>query len=428
VTLPVAHPMRVELSDEVHARPPLPLRAPSRVSCLALLSPPAARPDEWSGLLALAARFGITMPATPGSQCSADFGPFRLKWERHTEFSRYVFVVDGASEAPFAAPAITSVPDDWIASLPGQLIFAAHCEIVQEPSETPRYDQLSAQYFGGNQLLGATIGGGVSLALTDFRIAADGYSRILVIDRGMTPHQGGRVVQSLLEIDAYRVLALLAFPVARDLSPVLYRNERELAEVANVLVRAEVDSEPGLLDRLTALQAQIERHEADNHYRFGAATAYYEIVQRRIAQLREDRLPPLQTFQEFTERRLAPAMNTCAAVSARLESLSQRVTRATQLLSTRIEITRERQNQQLLASMNRRAELQLRLQGTVEGLSVAAVTYYVVGLVSLVAKGLPLGRVGMDASVVTAVSIPIVALLVAFGVRRIRQVVARVER
>lgn len=194
-----------------------------------------------------------------------------------------------------------------------------------------------------------------------------------------------------------------------------------------MLVQADVDSEPVLLDRLTRLQAEIERHEADNHYRFGAAVAYYEIVQRRIAQLREERLPPLQTFLEFTERRLAPAMNTCAAVSARLESLSQRVMRATQLLSTRIEITRERQNQQLLAQMNRRAEMQLRLQGTVEGLSVAAVTYYVVGLVNYVAKGLP-QSLGVDPGVLTAIAIPVVALLVYLGVRRVRHMVARASR
>ncbi len=420
--------MRVELSDEVHARPPLPLSPPSRVTCLALMSPPASRAAEWQGLLELAARHGVTLPATPGSHCSAEFGSFRLKWERHTEFSRYVFVVDGASDLPFAAPAVASVPAEWIATLPGQVIYAAHCEIVHAAPAAPDYDALSAAHFAGNPLVGAVIGGGVALALTDFRIAADGYSRILVVDRGMNAQQAGRAVQSLLEIDAYRVLALLAFPVARDLSPALYRNERELAEVANVLVQADVDSEPVMLDRLTRLQAQIERHEADNHYRFGAAVAYYEIVQRRIAQLREERLPPLQTYQEFTERRLAPAMNTCAAVSARLESLSQRVTRATQLLSTRIEITRERQNQQLLASMNRRAEMQLRLQGTVEGLSVAAVTYYVVGLVNYGVKGLPVERFGLDAGVLTALSIPVVALLVAFGVRRIRHRVTRGAR
>jgi uncharacterized membrane-anchored protein len=116
-------------------------------------------------------------------------------------------------------------------------------------------------------------------------------------------------------------------------------------------------------------------------------------------------------------------MNTCAAVSARLESLSQRVTRATQLLSTRIEIPRQSHSQRLLASMDRRAAMQLRLQGTVEGLSVAAVTYYVVGLVNYGAMGLPLERPGADPGVVTALAIPLVALLVALGVRRIRHIV-----
>lgn len=420
--------MRVELSEEVHARPPVPLAPPSRVTCLALLSPPGARADEWSGLLALAARHGVTLPATPGSHCSADFGPFRLKWERHTEFSRYVFVVEGAGPEPFAAPAIAAVPPDWVAALPGELIFAAHCEIVPEPAGAPDYDALSQRHFGGHPLLGSAIGGGVALALTDFKIRDDGFSRILVIDRGMNAQQGGRAVQSLLEIDAYRVLALLAFPVARELSPALYRSERELSEIANVLVQAGGDSEPVLLERLTRLQAEIERREADNHYRFGAADAYYEIVQRRIAQLREERLPPLQTFQEFTERRLAPAMNTCAAVGARLESLSQRVTRATQLLSTRIEVTRERQNQELLAQMNRRAEMQLLLQGTVEGLSVAAVTYYVVGLVNYFVKGLPFHPFGLDPGLVTALAIPLVAGLVYLGVRRIKHVVTRTAR
>lgn len=302
--------MRVELSEEVHARPPVPLAPPARVTCLALLSPPSARADEWRALLALASRYGVELPPSPGGHCSADLGPFRLKWERHTEFSRYVFVVDGAGSEPFAEPAIAALPSDWVASLPGELIFAAHCEIVRGPPGEPDYDELSRRCFAGQPLLGSSIGGGVALALTDFKIREDGFSRILVVDRGMNAQQGGRAVQSLLEIDAYRVLALLAFPVARELSPALYRSERELAEIANVLVQAGADTEPVLLERLTRLQAEIERREADHHYRFGAADAYYEIVQRRIAQLREDRLPPLQTFQEFTERRLAPAMNT----------------------------------------------------------------------------------------------------------------------
>jgi uncharacterized membrane-anchored protein len=218
-------------------------------------------------------------------------------------------------------------------------------------------------------------------------------------------------------------MALMALPVARELAPFLTRCERELAEITAVLTRASVADEGALLERLTRLEAAIESRESENDYRFGAATAYYELVQRRIAELREVRIQGLQTFQEFTERRLAPAMNTCRSVAARQESLSQRVARATQLLSTRVDLTRERQNQALLESMNRRAMLQLRLQGTVEGLSVAAITYYVVGLLGYAAKALGTLRLGVSADVITAVSIPIVALVVALGVRRIRRLV-----
>jgi uncharacterized membrane-anchored protein len=181
------------------------------------------------------------------------------------------------------------------------------------------------------------------------------------------------------------------------------------------------NEESALLDRLTQLEAEIESREADNHYRFGAASAYYELVEQRIEELREQRLHGLQTFREFTQRRLGPAMQTCRSTAARQDSLSQRVARATQLLSTRVDIARERQNQALLASMDRRARLQLRLQQTVEGLSVAAVTYYVVALVGYVANGLRAFGVHLDHDLVMAVSIPVVALIAAVGVWRIRR-------
>jgi uncharacterized membrane-anchored protein len=216
-------------------------------------------------------------------------------------------------------------------------------------------------------------------------------------------------------------MALLALPVAQGLTPWLNEAERELARITTSLVDSTEADEPALLDRLTDLEAQIESREAEHHYRFTAADAYDGLVQRRIEELREVRIQGLQTFQEFTERRLAPAMNTCRSVAQRLESLSQRVARATQLLSTRVDVSRERQNQQVLVSMNRRAEAQLRLQQTVEGLSVAAITYYIVGLVAYAAKGLAAAGLPLDVELATAASIPLVALGVALGVRRVRQ-------
>ena len=404
----------------------MPLRAPARVSMLALLSPASERDRERDALRALAARFDVELVADDSTgHIAFDCGTFRVKWERHTEFSRYVFLVEGPGE-PFAKAALNAVPDEWVAQLPGMVLHAAHAEVLPAaPGQTPLVDAVSSAYFGGRALVGSVIAGGAAVALTDFRIDAAGFSRVLLLDRAMTPPQTGRAVQALFEVDTYRLLALLAFPVARELSPRLARDERELSEIASVLVNvAEVD-EPVLLDRLTSLQAKIERQEADNHYRFGAADAYYELVRRRIAQLREERLGSLQTLEEFMERRLAPAMNTCAAVAARLESLSQRVSRATQLLSTRIEMTRERQNQRLLESMDQRAAAQLRLQGTVEGLSVAAVTYYVIGIVGYLAKGLEARGLPLDPAVITALSIPPVAYFVWRGARRARKVVKR---
>jgi uncharacterized membrane-anchored protein len=424
VILPASHPLRAELHDEVHARPPLTLQPPARLSCLAMSSAASDVELEWRLLKELAAAHGVAMPEQQLGHFVIETTCWSLKWERHTEYSRYVIALDGAARQPFAEPATSVLPAEWLARLPGLVLYAGHADIIAgAANDTAALIAAARGTFVDRPLVGSVIAGGLATALTDFRIGDDGYSRLLLVDHGMTAAQAGRAVQALFEVDTYRLLALLAFPVARSLSPQLARDERELSAIAAQLVSSDKALEPVLLDRLTRLQAEIERHEADHHYRFGAAEAYHEIVQRRLEQLREERLDSLQTLQEFMERRLAPAMNTCVAVMARLESLSQRITRATQLLSTRIEITREGQNQQLLESMNQRAAAQLRLQGTVEGLSVAAVTYYVVGLISYLAAGVQSSALGWRADIITAVSIPLVALVVAFGIRRIRRAV-----
>jgi uncharacterized membrane-anchored protein len=423
--VPTDHPQRVELNDEVHARPPEALVAPARLSCLALLTDAADRERERRHLAGLVERFGGAPPERGASHFSVDLGPFRLKWERHTEFSRYVFIVAASADEPFARTALDAVPADWVQAMPGQVMVAAHGALVTCGTEPPAIDRIAARDFAGNVLVGAGVADDAAVAFTDFRIQADGFSRVLVLDGGLAPRQAGRIFQRLFEIDTYRVMALLALPVARDLSPFLAECERELAEITAALVTASPVDEGVLLERLTRLEASIESRESTHNYRFSAAAAYYELVQRRIQELRESRLQGLQTFQEFTERRLAPAMNTCRSVALRLESLSQRVARTTQLLSTRVDLTRERQNQALLESMNRRAELQLHLQSTVEGLSVAAITYYVVGLVFYAAKATERLNAAIDPNVVTAVSIPFVLIFVALGVRRVRRLVAR---
>ena len=277
-----------------------------------------------------------------------------------------------------------------------------------------------ADHFDGNVVVGAEIGDGAGVAFTDFRIHADGCSRFVVVDRSLSPRQAGRMLQRLFEIEAYRMLALLALPIARVEGARIANVERALAALTEKIARDD-GADEALLSDLTRLAADVERALVATQFRFGASRAYHDLVRARIAELRERRMPGMQTIDEFMSRRLSPAMATCESVAHRLREMSERVAQASGLLSTRVEIAREKQNQALLGSMDRRAKLQLRLQQTVEGLSIAAITYYVVGLVGYAAKALKASGVRVDPDVAIGVAIPVVAALVALALRRVRR-------
>ena len=119
-------------------------------------------------------------------------------------------------------------------------------------------------------------------------------------------------------------------------------------------------------------------------------------------------------------RRFDPAMRTVEATERRMRDMSDRAIRAGELLSTRVDVERQSQNQSLLESMDKRADLQLRLQKTVEGLSVVAISYYAVNLV-VYALGPGMEEMGVSSILLFGLSTPIVVLAVWWLVRRIRQ-------
>ncbi len=422
------HPMRADLVAELHARPPQLLVAPLRISYLAMVSPPSERDVEWRHFCALLTMHGVTPPERMLSHAAYDLGPFRIKFERHSEFVRYLVIAPLAEQEPFTDVALSLLPHDWLTAIGGEVIAATHVEIRPDPGAPAVVDRLAAAAFGSAAVIGADIGAHAGRALTHFLLDAQGFGRLLVFDRTLTPRQSGRMVQRLLEMDTYRMMALLALPVARELAPFLSDCEQELARVTAMLQTATSRDEHSLLDRLTRLEASIENRTANNEFRFGASTAYSELVARRIAELREQRIQGLPTFQEFNDRRLAPAMATCQTMMRRQESLSARVARANQLLATRVDITREEQNQALLASMDRRASVQLRLQQTVEGLSIAAFTYYVVGLIGYLAKAVKAAGHHVEPELVMGLSVPLVIVVAAIGIHRIRLIVERAAR
>jgi uncharacterized membrane-anchored protein len=417
--LPPDHPERIALANEVHARPYEALHTPQRATYVAAVVDKEEREHELLHLAALCKHFGVTPPPATASHFSAMLGPVRVKWERHAEFSGYTFIVPGDGAQLFDKSASESLPDGWLPGIPGKTVVAAHAELVAHTGHTPDIE-LVDEHFDGKTIVGSEIGDGAGFAFTDFQIRSDGYVRFLVVDRSLVPRQAGRMLQRLFEIESYRVMALLALPLARAHAPRILAVERALASLAEQIAESHGGDEP-LLGKLTTLAADVESALVASQYRFSASRAYYDLVRSRIAELQERPLPGIQTIGEFMTRRLAPAMATCFSVSQRLRDLSERVAQASGLLSTRVEIAREKQNQALLASMDRRASMQLRLQQTVEGLSVVAITYYVVGLVGYLTKGLKASGLDIDPEVSIALAIPAVLILVAVALRRTRR-------
>ncbi|MGO4835360.1 DUF3422 family protein, partial [Rhizobiaceae sp. 2RAB30] len=262
---------------------------------------------------------------------------------------------------------------------------------------------------------------GAAAIITDFRQDGDGLTRILVLDRGMTPARTGALSQRLIDIETYRTLAMLGLPMALSLSSRVRRIEDRLAQITREMKVSEARDSQTLLADLTELAAELEADAAASLYRFGASRAYDGIVRERLDALDETVVPGYDTWAGFLQRRVAPAMRTCRSVEERQANLSRELTRATTLLRTWVDVEVEKQNRDLLASMNNRARVQLRLQQTVEGLSVAAVSYYVVGLVGYIAKGASSVNHAFAPEVVTAAAVPPIVLLVWWGVRRIRR-------
>lgn len=408
------HPLRRDLAGEVHARPYELLSAPVRATQLAMVH--ASPAEERAHLARLLVPHGAEPPGDGVGYVTRDLGGYRLRWERHSEFSTYTFLRFDAAEDGFASTALDLIPADWLESMPGEAVTAVH---VLVSKALP--DDLGP-LFDGNSLVGSKVLWGAGEAWTDFRLHADGFARVILRDGGLTRGQTGRLVQRLLEIETYRMMALMAFPLARQTAPEVKRIDRELAGIVAQLADPEVrQNDRELLEHLTRLAAEAERLDAAASFRLSAARAYYAIVCRRIEELREDRIPGLQTFAEFIDRRLSPAMKTCDSVSERQQLLAARVSRAGSLLRTRVDIALEEKNRDLLNSMNRRAELQLRLQETVEGLSVVAISYYLMGLIGYLAKGLKSVGLPVDYDMAGLIGLPVVAGAVWLGVRRLRK-------
>jgi uncharacterized membrane-anchored protein len=447
----------IELHDELHARPALPARSPCVVSYWAHWGMDAARAEHALGVVCGAA--GCAVPA-PGArhhvlQCPG----FALKFERHGEFVSWQVnralppLPDTPDDAQLRAALLATsasavLPPDFIAQLAGdgsgRMLAATHVVMLQAGGEDwlnrcLALVALQAGRTGGlttrsepdrvddaAPVVGAWIGDARRGALlSNLQLQGDGFTRFVVLDFGLPPDQAAREAQRLCEIEAYRMLAMLGFPLAQQEAAHLQTLERELQRTVDAMANDDSVDDTQAFETLTRLAAEVEHGNARTRYRFSATRAYHRIVEQRLNDLREQRIHGVQTLSGFLSRRFAPAMALCESIDARLTDIAERINRAVSLARVRVEVQREASNQQLFKALAHRQKLQLRLQQTVEGLSVVAISYYALGLVGYLAKAAKgwtaLEPLSIQPDVVVGIAVLPVLAAVTWFIHRLRR-------
>jgi len=421
------HPLRYELANELHARPFAALNVPSRAAFLAVKQPGNAagrdRQADFDHLIRLLDRYGAAHPQPGATHYFGEIGKHWLKWESHSEFVTYTVFADGVLQRAFDPAAFELFPRDWLAEIPGKRITSALIRVEPRPEDDEIIDKL-ATWFVPESLVAVEVLDRAAVLAGDFRIDPAGHLRFAVFaDPGITKRRVGRIVQRICEIETYKTMAMLGLLEARNTAAQMRRVGDALSGLVKGLSGTACEAEQDLAE-LLGLSSELEGLTARTSFRFGATRAYEAIVQARIEVLREVRFGNRQTFSDFMTRRFEPAMRTVKAAETRLERMAARAARAGNLLRTRVDVERSAQNQKLLESMDKRADLQLRLQETVEGFSVVAISYYALSLVSYLAYPLT-EPTGLSKGQITALLVLPVVGVVWLVVRRIKKHVVK---
>eukprot|EP00193_Tetraselmis_chui_P021255 CAMPEP_0177776986 /NCGR_PEP_ID=MMETSP0491_2-20121128/15029_1 /TAXON_ID=63592 /ORGANISM="Tetraselmis chuii, Strain PLY429" /LENGTH=385 /DNA_ID=CAMNT_0019295861 /DNA_START=1 /DNA_END=1159 /DNA_ORIENTATION=- len=345
---------------------------------------------------------------------------------------------DENAEDALSSPPIGLVPSEWLSAMPGRVVLAVN--LVAEDSDIDAGASTAhlSRMFNFNSVMAATMNSRMFTMFTDYRIHQDGFTRIVLQSHRSEAHTNsssgrektGRIIKRMLDVECYRLLALLALPLALQMKAPMHQLETRMRELVKDLDAmgavsgrpADVTQDRRMLEEIIQLSSEAEKISAAISPRFSAAQAYFNIVQDRIEFLGLGQREPFPRCDQFILQRLKPAMVTLQSTAARLETCMVSLQRAADLLRTRVEINQEQQNVQLLEQMARRSEMQVKLQQTVEGLSVGPVTYYTLGVLGYGLKGMASqGWMPVSVEAALGVAMPAVALAVWFGLQRMHK-------
>ncbi|SIS89974.1 DUF3422 domain-containing protein [Neptunomonas antarctica] len=415
-----SHPQRQQIADEVHARPFQQLSSPLKVMHFAVMNAGHDAGDILQSISSLFVACGAQALGEGATFCFQDVGQLSLRWEAHNEFYTLTFYYCG--EQQNWQQSMPGLSKDWSDRILGELITGVQILVKPGDDQADRENpnQIPDEIFGNHQVIGSHVMRKAATLWTDFKPQGEfGLDRILLQDNHLHDYQCGRLIQRLCEIDTYRAVALLGLSPARFAMMQVTMLGAELSVVTNHLSNLEAGKESDALSALMNMAAKIEEISAETAHRFSASDAYYAVVQMRISELEETRIEGLQTIQQFIDRRVDPAMRTCRAAAMRLDRISQRVARASNLLRSKIDLSTEGKVHDLLSSMNKRTRRQLTLQAKLETFSIIVVTYYLFDLTDRTIHYLSSGKIEEVATSWLTYSLPAVVLGVWWYVRRV---------
>nr|WP_320143157.1 DUF3422 domain-containing protein [uncultured Cohaesibacter sp.] len=421
------HSQRAPMIAEMHARPFLKLGAPSRLAFIALKpeedgihTPSLARQQ----LIAFLDQFGVEHPKEDAvyhiAQMDQKKGGMILKWENHSEFATYTLYTyaplpEHLGRDSFATDLHDYFTIEWLEAFPGRIVSSVSARIEQVQNRAVLEEQISGvahSWFGSaSSFAAAYVSDGDAAIAADFDLDHRGQVRLVVLSCiEVSTSRLGRVIQRFLEVETYRAMSMLTLPAARNVLSNIKDLNIQLSETVG-RIGDEKESDKVVLDELLAISADLSLLSTSSSSRFNAGRAYEELVMQRIELLREKRILDRQLFSEFMKRRYMPSMRTCRSAQYQLDDMTFRAAHASELLGTRVQVTTTDQNRQLLAQMDQRAAQQARLQETVEGLSVVAISYYAVSLLTYLlapfAKVIHMDKTMMAAALV----VPVVAFI-----------------
>ncbi len=400
------HPLRRWAVDEMRLRRFAPITRQCEIYQVVRLITADQRSDEDRILLQDRPAFDDWLLAARHGSGHHTSG-IHFLWERHAEASTLTLIF------PHDAPDATRNPyTKWLENWPGAVVRATRIFVI--PDAQSSTNMLAKLGLSRDDIVSCTINADLRI-WSDFSIHADGYGRLLVTAGDVEDAERGRIIQRLQELGNYRNLALLGFPTIQQYGPQLDTLETKLSEHAARVAKTDTDDDI-LLNQLSEISSELELIRASTSFRLSATAAYAEVAADRLASLSVHPLPNYQSLTDFTERRLVPASRTCAVFRRRLGDIADRISGVMHTLDVRIDSRIKAQNLILMQSMERSTQMQFRLQTLVEGLSVLAAAYYLIGLIGYVTKGIEsFPAKSWSNIIIGAITIPVILMIYITG-------------